>query len=99
MFYDNERFVCHKAVPAALMKTLFGVGGVQGLDGERHRRRKQMFMSLMDPSAVTQLADILTNHLNAYARLWCSSKHIVIYDQLYEILARAACRRAQTGEG
>ena len=91
LFYDNERFVRHAAAPLPVMKTLFGLGGIQGLDGDSHHRRKQMFMSLMEPLAITLLADLLTNYLNVYARRWSSMKRVVIYDQLHEILARAAC--------
>lgn len=35
------------AMPVAIQKTLVGQGGVQGLDGESHRVRKQMFLSIV----------------------------------------------------
>jgi len=49
VFYDNERFCRKNAAPKRVQKTLLGEGGVQGLDGETHRQRKQVFMSLMTP--------------------------------------------------
>lgn len=49
LFYDQERFERRGAAPARAQKTLLGEGGVQGLDDEAHRVRKQMFMSLMTP--------------------------------------------------
>lgn len=47
VFYDPEKFTRQKAAPKRLQKTLFGQGGVQGMDGDAHRHRKEMFMSLM----------------------------------------------------
>ena len=46
---DPERFVRRGAMPDAVTKTLLGKGGVQALDGEAHRARKHMLMSLMNP--------------------------------------------------
>lgn len=47
LFYDENRFVRHGAMPISIKKSLLGEGGVQGLDDESHHHRKQMFMSLM----------------------------------------------------
>ena len=91
LFYDNERFVRHGAMPSPVMKTLFGVGGIQGLDGDRHRRRKQMFMSLMEPLSVARIADTFADYLTLYSRRWSSMNQVVIYDELQEILTRTAC--------
>ena len=56
IFYDTTRFEREGAMPVAIQKTLLGQGGVQGLDGETHRHRKQMFMGLMTPERVRALA-------------------------------------------
>src|SRR3982751_4880757 len=50
VFYDPERFMRKGAAPLRVQKTLFGVGGVQSLDGAAHRMRKAVFMQLMTPS-------------------------------------------------
>src|SRR5215216_5272322 len=52
VFYDNDRFKRKGAAPGRLQETLLGRGGVQGLDGDAHRHRKQMFMSLMSPESI-----------------------------------------------
>lgn len=39
-----------------MVKTLFGEGGVQSLDGEAHQHRKAMFMALMTRARVAELA-------------------------------------------
>lgn len=55
-FYDTSRFARCGAMPGAVRKTLLGEGGVQGLDGEAHRHRKRMLMSLMGPERIAELA-------------------------------------------
>ena len=55
LFYDNTRFRRSDAAPARVKKTLFGQGGVQGLDGDVHKNRKAMFMSLMDHQAMDEI--------------------------------------------
>lgn len=39
-----------------MQKTLFGDGGVQGLDHEAHRHRKAMFTALMTDARIRDLA-------------------------------------------
>ena len=68
VFYDPEKFIRKKAAPKRLQKTLFGEGGVQGMDGDPHRHRKQMFMSLMSDEKIEQLADILDQQWQAEAQ-------------------------------
>ena len=52
LFYDVDRFKREGAMPSPIRKTLLGDGGVQGLDGDAHRRRKQLFMDLMAPERI-----------------------------------------------
>lgn len=54
--YDPARFQRAGAAPGRLEKTLFGEGGVQGLDGEEHRHRKQNFLDIITPAQVDDLA-------------------------------------------
>ena len=51
VFYDVEKFSRKGVAPKRVQKTLLGEGGVQGIDGEVHRHRKQMFMDLMSHRA------------------------------------------------
>lgn len=55
LFYDTSRFMRRGATPGRIQKTLFGQGGVQSLDGDAHRRRKQLFMWLMAAERIGQL--------------------------------------------
>ena len=66
LFYDNTRFSRSDAAPARVQKTLFGEGGVQGLDGDEHKNRKSMFMSLMDNKAMDEIEDLTQKYWHEY---------------------------------
>lgn len=55
-FYDERRFRRDGAAPEPLRATLFGEGGVQSLDGERHAVRKALFLELTTAERVQALA-------------------------------------------
>lgn len=91
LLYDRERFRRHGAAPEPVRATLFGKGGVQDLDDEAHRRRKQMFMSLMTPERVRSLAGLAMAQWEGAARQWTASSRVVLYDELQKVLCRSAC--------
>lgn len=91
LFYDQGRFMRRGAMPGRIQKTLFGQGGVQGLDDEAHRRRKQMLMSLMTPERIGRLAEITADWWSAYVRKWTAMDRVILYDEVREILTRAVC--------
>ncbi|WP_040285058.1 cytochrome P450 [Sporosarcina koreensis] len=64
-FYDPANFKREGAMPKPVLKTLFGEGGVQTLDGEAHHHRKHYFMDLMTPERMDDYHDILARHLTA----------------------------------
>lgn len=55
LFYDSTSFIRKDVVPDRLGKTLFGHGGVHGLDDEDHRHRKAMFMKMMIPENLQEI--------------------------------------------
>lgn len=91
LFYSPERFLRHGAPPRRVEKTLFGKGGVQGLDDEAHRHRKQMFMSLMAPERIAQLTEMSADKWRNFAAKWASKPPVVLYDELREMLTRTVC--------
>ncbi|MEO2091462.1 MAG: cytochrome P450, partial [Gemmataceae bacterium] len=91
LFYDEGRLARAGVAPGWLQKTLFGKGGVQGLDGEAHRHRKAMFMSLMAPGRIERLGAATTQWFQVYARKWAGRDRVVLYDEVNEILSRAVC--------
>src|SRR5690625_1882369 len=56
LFYDDEKFQRQEAAPNRARETLFGEKGVQSLDGEAHRKRKQLFKPIMSTENLDTLA-------------------------------------------
>jgi fatty-acid peroxygenase len=94
LFYDPKRFQRAGASPEALRATLFGKGGVQGMDGEAHRHRKHMFMSFMTPASIQYLVARALDEMRLHAAKWRDAGRVVLYDEFLDILARAACQWA-----
>lgn len=94
LFYDPNRFMRRGAAPLRVQNTLFGKGGIQTLDDGAHRNRKQMFLSLMTPERIGQLAETTADWWSVYARRWASKRRVVLYDEMQEILTRAVCEWA-----
>ncbi|MFC4738006.1 cytochrome P450 [Bacillus daqingensis] len=92
-FYDNELFVRKNAVPGVIAKSLLGEG-VHGMDGEAHRHRKRMFLSMMTPERIEDMKDIALQELDKKAKLWEKRSRTVIYDDIREVLVRSGCRWA-----
>lgn len=90
-FYDTSLFKREGAAPKRLQKTLFGQGGVQTLDGEAHRHRKQAFMSLMTPANIRKLVDELDAVWNQQIAKWQNGKEIEFFYEANELLCRATC--------
>lgn len=91
MFYGSDLMRRRGAAPARVEKTLVGRGGVQGLDDEDHRHRKQLFLSLTTPECVAALAALVEAQWERQARAWNGQPRIVLYDALRELLMRAVC--------
>ncbi len=91
LFYDARRFMRAGAAPLRLQYTLFGRGGVQGLDDEPHHERKHMFMSLMTPERIRAIGDISEEFWQRYSKIWATSERVELYGEVREILARTVC--------
>lgn len=91
LFYNADRFARHGAIPRRGRRTLVGEGGVQGLDGEAHRRRKAMLMSVMTPQHIGDLADRFAAEWEAAIDRWERTDRVVVFDEVGEMLCRAVC--------
>lgn len=91
LFYDNERFSRAGAAPEPVRATLFGKGGVQGLDGAAHRHRKAMFMSLVTAERISELARVCAEQWVIFSRRWATAGEVTLYDELHQLLTRAVC--------
>lgn len=91
LFYDNELFTRVNAAPKRLKKTLFGEGGVQGLEGKVHQQRKALFLSLMSQSRIDELIHLVEQYWQLRLTYWESQASIILLDEFHHILCRAAC--------
>lgn len=94
LFYDNERFQRKGAVPMRIFKSLFGVGGVQGLDGAVHEHRKQLFMSLMTAERIQVLRDQTKYQWELAIDKWKDQSEVELFEAAEEIMCRTACQWA-----
>lgn len=94
VFY-SDRFERAGAMPRRVRRTLLGEGGVQGLDGEDHHHRKALFLSLMTPDALDELATITDAEWDtAIARWQAQHEPIQLRAEAAEVLSRAVHRWA-----
>jgi fatty-acid peroxygenase len=91
LFYDTSKFTRKNAVPKRIQKTLVGQDGVQTLDGNDHRRRKELFMSLMSTESIKKLMALIGNHWTMYIRRWEKMQKVNFFLDAQEIFLRAAC--------
>jgi Cytochrome P450 len=93
LFYNNAYFSRKNAAPKRIQKTLFGQGGIQGLDGKAHHLRKQMFLSIMTPENMDQLVHYTKGQWEYNSIRW-QGKSIVLFDEVQIIMCQIACRWA-----
>lgn len=94
LFYDPEKFQRKGAAPKRVQKTLFGVNGIQTMDGAEHLHRKHLFMSLMTPPNQKRLAELTLEQWQASIARWELVDNIVMLDESADILCRIACHWA-----
>lgn len=91
LFYDSDKFQRHGAAPKRVQETLFGVNGIQTMDGEAHIHRKLLFMSLMTPVHQKRLAELALEQWQACSARWEVVEKVVLFDEAKDILCRIAC--------
>ncbi len=93
IFYDNNYFKRKDVAPKRVQKTLTGQNGVQGLDGDAHKNRKQMFMSIMTQENMIKLKDDTIRQWKANSAKW-HDNDIILFDEAQIIMCQIACRWA-----
>ena len=91
LFYDERRFERAGAAPRMLQKTLFGQGGVQGLDDEAHRRRKGMFLQLLGAEQVQALVALFQQQWLTALPRWRAAGQVTLLPTVEELLTRSVC--------
>ncbi|KAA0139343.1 cytochrome P450 [Gimesia chilikensis] len=94
IFYDTDRFTRVGAAPKFAIKTLFGQKGVQGLDEEAHRHRKQMFVSILKSDQINDLTQLFAAELNAAVARWECMPEVILYAEFQRLLTIAVCHWA-----
>jgi fatty-acid peroxygenase len=89
-FY-SDAMVRAGAAPRRLQRTLFGVGGVQGLDGAEHRHRKAMFLELLGPARADALAAVFVRRWRDRLPDWECHRDLRLVDEVGELLCAAVC--------
>jgi fatty-acid peroxygenase len=91
LFYDRSRIRQARMVPRPIRRTLFGEGSVHFLEGEEHRHRKAMFLSVAaDPESLATLSEIAADRWEAAARRWETTGGIVLFDEAVVTLGEIA---------
>jgi fatty-acid peroxygenase len=94
MFYQPGRFTRRHALPATTMALLQDFGSVMALDGEAHRKRKAMLMSLFGPLERQRLVGLAAAEWRTQFARWPSLPQVVVHEAAQEVLCRAVCRWA-----
>ncbi|WP_425576272.1 cytochrome P450 [Streptomyces glaucosporus] len=93
--YDERHVRRHRALPEPVKSTLFGHGAVHTLDGQAHRVRKAMFLSLLtDPGRVAALTDRTAEAWDEAVERWERQPRVVLFDEASRVIARGVCRWA-----
>jgi len=91
VFYDSSRFKRKGAAPKRVQKTLFGVNAIQSMDGEAHRKRRQIFLNLMSRDEQNRLNEMVSQQLNSSIPKWQQEEEIVLFDEMNRILCKVIC--------
>ncbi|MGW0537355.1 cytochrome P450 [Streptomyces sp. NPDC003032] len=91
-FYDEDHVRRRSALPEPVLSTLFGKGAVHTLDGEEHRERKALFMSLLqDAAGVTALAQRVGDEWERACKEWADRSQVTLFDEVSVLITRAVC--------
>jgi fatty-acid peroxygenase len=91
VFYDRDRFRRRDAAPGRVSRTLFGRGGVQGLDGAAHRHRKAMLMAVMSEASIERMVELFETHWRRAIGAWVAASRVELLLASREILCRTVC--------
>ncbi|WP_164217063.1 cytochrome P450 [Virgibacillus sp. YIM 98842] len=94
IFYDNTLFKREGVAPNRIKESLFGQGGVQGLDGAAHRHRKALFMSQMTPDNIKEIRQIAGKQWEIAIEDWQNKDRIELLYEAEKIFCITACQWA-----
>ncbi|WP_010529193.1 cytochrome P450 [Lentibacillus jeotgali] len=94
VFYNEEKFKRKGAAPNRIKESLFGKGGVQGLDGAVHKHRKELFMSLMTPERLSELRETTRKQWQIAVDNWQKKRKMSLFHESEVLMFRIACEWA-----
>jgi fatty-acid peroxygenase len=94
IFYEPDRFTRKRAMPPTALMLLQGLGSVQVMDGEAHRWRKRMFMSIMTPERIRELDDLTADQWRIHIEKWQGMDQVALLPEAQDILFQAVARWA-----
>lgn len=94
IFYNPDLFLRKGAAPSPVKATLFGRGGLQDMDGVAHRRRKEMFLSLLTQEKITALGLLVREILRLESVRWSMRPEIRFYEEAQSVITEAVCQWA-----
>ena len=94
MFWQPGRFTRRGAIPPTTLMLLQDFGSGETLDGEDHRHRKAMMMSLQTPSDRARMVTIALEEWRARIQRWPAQRRVTLFDETESVLCAAACRWA-----
>lgn len=92
VFYDNDLFQRKGATPRRIQKSLFGTNAVQTLDGDEHKHRKQLFMSLMSKENLERLHGYTNEQWQVAIESWQQKEEVILFEEAKKIMCRTACQ-------
>lgn len=90
-FYDHYRFTRRHALPPTTFALIQDHGSVMVMDGEAHRHRKAMFLSLVGEDALRRFADLFTEHWRRAVPRWAARESVVLLDEAHRVITQAVC--------
>jgi fatty-acid peroxygenase len=93
-FYRPNRFTRADAMPASSFALIQDKGSVMELDGEAHRRRKEMFLSVMRPERLGRFAELVEARFRDRLRTWPRRDRVVLFDEANLAISSAVCEWA-----
>ncbi len=94
LFYNPANITREKAAPGYVKKTLFGMNTVHGMEGEKHTKRRSLFLSIATEEETKRLSKIYRTYLNKSLPSWEFHEPVVIYNEIKKALAASVCEWA-----
>ena len=93
-FYKPDQITRRGGMPHSTFTLIQDDGSVMALDGEAHRVRKAMFLSLMGADAMGRLAALTERRLQERAAGWVGQQRVVLLPEIEHVFCQATAEWA-----